>query len=168
MMKRVRLIAMLFLIAFGLVGCGMNAGIALEVSPNPIIFTSADNLIDATVSVRTTGFGELRIDSFYAIAMGIKDGVEVELFAINSDDLNFQPIQVPFAVGGISEEFQLQELLCEQFDQETFTVQDLIDLTPNEYEIISYDDLRTMESVTFKFTIQGSQTITEEVGFIFE
>lgn len=168
MMKRVRLIAVLFLIALGLVGCGMNAGIAIEVSPNPIIFTSAENLIDATVSVQTTGVGELRIDSFFGVITGLKNGEEVELFTINSEELDFEPIQVPFAVGGIGEEFNLQELLCEQFGQEMFTVQDLIDLTPTEYEIISYEDLKTMDSVTFKFTIQGNQTVSEEVRFIFE
>lgn len=167
-MKKRYLIAVLLLIALGLAGCAMVAGISLEVNPNPLIFTSGTDLIQGTVTASTTGLGELRIDSFSVMVTGTKEGKTLELFAIDSADLNFEPVAVPFAVEGFSEEFDLQELLCDQFNQETFTVQDLIELIPGEFGITSYDDLALMDSLDLTFTVVGNETVSEEVGFIFQ
>ncbi|MCK4258943.1 MAG: hypothetical protein KAX49_08195 [Halanaerobiales bacterium] len=167
MKKRLIVFGMVLLMASLLIGCNMTAGITIDVSPNPMVFSSAADIIDATVTVTTTGIGALTIEGFSAKITGIKNNEEVDLYVFDSADVDFEPITIPFSVAGLSEEIQLSDYFTQEFGEE-MTVTTLLEMIPEEFEIITYEDLQELGECTFTIHIASNNPVTEEVTIIFE
>lgn len=172
MMKKWWFILIALLLLFGVVGCG-PAGIVITITPDPITFTSGDDLIDGTIKVSTSGFGSLTVDGVVIKIIEKTNGeTPKELLSFNTDDhLHDLPISFPLTLpisfnGMYSEEFDIQDDLLGVNYNDGFTVNDLISELPEEYEIKSYEDLKGSTYV-LKVVISGSSNSTKEVNIIF-
>lgn len=146
-MKKLLLILLAFSLPLVLYGC--SPSLSLDVDPDPIVFTYEDRTEDVEITITTSGFGRVSVDSIDAAVIDDEDEI-VYTEEIEVDESSF-------IVSGISvsEEFtlDLEEILGDEFDEEIDEV---------------YGDKIKGEEYTLKIQLAGSVTTRVETDILFE
>lgn len=147
-MKKLLLILLAFSLPLVLYGC--SPSLSLDVDPDPIVFTYEDRTEDVEITITTSGFGRVSVDSIDAAVIDDEDEI-VYTEEIEVDESSF-------IVSGISvsEEFtlDLEEILGDEFDEE---------IDEGTYQ----DEIKNSE-YTLKIQLAGSVTTRVETDILFE
>jgi len=147
-MKKLLLILLAFSLPLVLYGC--SPSLSLDVDPDPIVFTYEDRTEDVEITITTSGFGRVSVDSIDAAVIDDEDET-VYTEEIEVDESSF-------IVSGISvsEEFtlDLEEILGDEFDEE---------IDEGTYQ----DEIKNSE-YTLKIQLAGSVTTRVETDILFE
>ena len=150
--KFVLLAAGLFLTLLILTGC--SASIALNIEPEPIEFTEDDTTETITISLRTSGVGNVRVDELVLL---IFDEDENEIF---QDELEVG--EESFIVPGVSFEEDYELDVCDIIEYKENE-----EVSEEECQKIYNDELAGYE-YELKILLQGSITSTVRANIIFK
>lgn len=164
MKKKMIGLALAILVVLAVVGCGTTS-LVITVDPEPFEFFSGDDPIEGTITVTVTGIGSLTIDGVIVEIYRIADGVEEEIFVFdtgeNEEFANEFPVTAPIVAGNPKKEFSIEHFLGEGY-----TINDLINEIPLQFDILTYEDLKGAD-YQLKITIEGSPTASKTVDVIF-
>ena len=144
----------LILMSLLLTGC-LEGSIALEVSPNPVVFSLEEPTQEITISARTSGFGSLTVDDITVLIYENDDeGEELyqEVIEVNEE--------APFVVSGIefeeSEVISLEDIFSE--------MKELSEEQAAHY----YTDEIEGRTLTLKLILDGSSPTETSASILFE
>ncbi len=133
-------------------GCS-NAGISLELSPNPIEFSENDSRKELTLTVTTEGLGNITLDTLIIEIIDEND----EILFDDTKDLN---ISEQFIVGGFSEDITYTLDLEKIYNSGDYN---------SEYASFSsfYNDFLEGKTHTLRLTITGSNntSLTAQINY---
>lgn len=137
--------------ALALVGC--TPSITITLTPNPIEFSSGDDVVNASVTVTASGMGPITISRITAVLSEESD-TNVVLYSYDTDnEPTFEPINVPFVYNGFTQTFDLKTYVGER------TVNSLIAERGAEFGITNYEQLKGR---TFKLKVEvTANTVTQ-------
>lgn len=148
--------ALLTVMIFALMLVGCTPSISITITPNPIEFSSGEDVVNASVTATASGMGPITISRITAVLSEAGDS-NVILYSFDSDnEPSFEPINVPFVYNGFTQTFDLATYVGQK------TVNSLIAEQGAQFGITSYDQLKG-RTFNLKVEVTANTVTSNEV-----